>query len=55
MIEVQSATPFVPRPAPHEVSGEDGDERVADLHYTRTPEYAAGHRVSADRELVDGA
>ncbi|MCY4454171.1 MAG: hypothetical protein OXC01_19710 [Immundisolibacterales bacterium] len=54
-IEVRSATPFVPRPDPREVSGEDRDERVADLHYAHTPEYAAGHGVSADWELVDGA
>ena len=54
-IEVRSATPFVPRPDPREVSGEDWDERVADLHYAGTPEYAAGHGVSADWELVDGA
>ncbi len=54
-IEVRSATPFVPRPDPREVSGDDRDERVADLHYAHTPEYAAGHGVSADWELVDGA
>ena len=44
-----------PRPDPREVSGDDWDERVADLHYARTPEYAAGHGVSADWELVDDA
>ena len=54
-IEVRSAAPFVPRPDPREVSGDDWDERVADLHYARTPEYAVGHGVSADWELVDGA
>ena len=54
-IEVRSATPFVPRPNPRDVSGDDWDERVADLHYAHTPEYAAGHGVSADWELVDGA
>ena len=54
-IEVRSATPFVPRPDPREVSGDDRDERVADLHYAHTPEYAAGHGVSADWELADGA
>ena len=47
-IEVRSSAPFVPRPDPREVSGDDWDERVADLHYARTPEYAAGHGVSAD-------
>ena len=54
-IEVRSAAPFVPRPDPREVSGEEWDEQVADLHYADTPEYAAGHGVSADWELVDGA
>ena len=54
-IEVRSSVPFVPRPDPREVSGNDWDERVADLHYAHTPEYAAGHGVSADWTLVDGA
>ena len=54
-IEVRSAVPFAPRPDPREVSGDDWDERVADLHYAHTPEYATGHGVSADWELVDGA
>ena len=54
-IEVRSVVPFVPRPDPREVSGEEWDEQVADLHYADTPEYAAGHGVSADWELVDGA
>ena len=52
-IEVRSPDPFVPRPDPREVFGNDWDERVADLHYAHTPEYAAGHGVSADWELVD--
>ena len=51
-LEVRSEVPFVPRPDPREVSGDDWDERVADLHYAGTPEYAAGHGVSADRELA---
>ena len=55
MLEVRSAVPFVPRPDPRGVSGDDPDERVADLHYADTPEYAAGHGVAADWELVDGA
>ena len=53
-IEVRSPVPFVPRPDPREVSGEDRDERVADLHYADTPEYATGHGVSAEWEVVDG-
>ena len=54
-IEVRSTIPFVPRPDPREVSGDDWDERVADLHYAHSPEFAAGHGVSADWELVDDA
>ena len=54
-LEVRSAVPFVPRPDPRGVSGDDPDESVADLHYADTPEYAAGHGVAADWELVDGA
>ena len=54
-LEVRSAVPFVPRPDPRGVAGDDPDERVADLHYADTPEYAAGHGVAADWELVDGA
>ena len=54
-LEVRSAVPFVPRPDPRGASGDDSDERIADLHYADTPEYAAGHGVAADWELVDGA
>ena len=54
-LEVRSAVPFVPRPDPRGGSGDDSDERIADLHYAGTPEYAAGHGVAADWKLVDGA
>ena len=54
-IEVSASNPFVPRPDPRPVTGGDWDECVADLHYAGTPEYAVGHGVSADWELVDGA
>ncbi len=54
-IEVRCPIPFVPRPDPREAADGDRDERVADLHYACTPEYAAGHGVSADWELMDGA
>ena len=53
-LEVRSVVPFVPRPDPRGASGDDSDERMADLHYANTPEYAAGHGVAADWELVDG-
>ena len=48
--------PFVARPDPRVVSGDDWDELVADLQYAGVPEYAAGHGVAADWELSeDGA
>ena len=54
-LEVRSAIPFVPRPDPRGVSGDDPDERIADIHYADTPEYAAGHGVAADWHLVESA
>lgn len=54
-IQVESDPPFVPRPDPRGARAADWDEQVADLHYAGTPEYAAGHGVSAEWELVDGA
>ena len=53
-LEVRGALPFVPRPDPRGGAGDDRDQHVADLHYAGTPEYAAGHGVAADWELVDG-
>jgi hypothetical protein len=53
-IEVRSDRPFVPRPDLRETSPADWDEQVADLHYADTPEYATGHGVSADWEIVNG-
>ena len=54
-IEVRGEHAFVPRPNLRGARAEDWDEQVADLHYTDTPEYATGHGVSADWEVVDGA
>jgi hypothetical protein len=53
-LEIRCDLPFVPRPDLRGVQLEDLDERVADLHYADTPEYATGHGVSADWETVDG-
>jgi Helicase conserved C-terminal domain len=53
-LEVGCAHPFVPRPDLRGALAEEWDECVADLHYADTPEYAAGHGVSADWELVGG-
>ena len=53
-IEVQGERAFVPRPDLRGARALDPDEQVADLHYADTPEFATGHGVSADWEIVDG-
>ena len=57
-IEVRGDRPFLPRPdlrGARAGGGGDWDERVADLHYAGAPEYATGHGVAADWEMLDGA
>ena len=53
-IEVRTDRGFVPRPDLRGAHGGEWDDRVADLHYADTPEYATGHGVSAEWELVEG-
>jgi hypothetical protein len=53
-IEVRGDNPFVPRPDLRGTQAAEWDDRVADLHYADTPEYATGHGVSAEWEIVDG-
>ena len=53
-IEVGTDEGFVPRPDLRAAHAGEWDDRVADLHYADTPEYATGHGVSAEWELVDG-
>jgi len=52
-LEVRSDRPFVPRPDLRGARVAEWDEQVADLHYVDTPEYATGHGVSAEWEVVD--
>ena len=54
-LEVRSDRPFVPRPDLRGARTAEWDEQVADLHYIDTSEYATGHGVSAEWEIVDGA
>ena len=51
-VEVRTEQGFVPRPDLRRAHAGDWDDRVADLHYADTPEYASGHGVSAEWELV---
>ena len=53
-LEIVCEAPFVPRPDLRGASAEEWDELVADLHYADTPEYATGHGVAADWEVLDG-
>ena len=53
-LEVRCTAPFVARPDPRGSPLGDWDEQVADLHYANSPEYAAGHGVSADWDMEDG-
>ncbi|MBT9546815.1 MAG: helicase [Candidatus Sericytochromatia bacterium] len=53
-IEISSQDAFVPRPDPRGALAEDWDDQVADLHYADTPEFATGHGVSAEWDLLNG-
>ena len=53
-LEVSGSRPFVARPDPRGARATDWDDRVADLHYCNTPEYAVGHGVSAEWEMAGG-
>src|SRR5215213_148529 len=54
VVEVVCDPPFVPRPDLRGALAGEWDELVNDLHYADTPEYATGHGIAADWELVDG-
>jgi hypothetical protein len=53
-IDVGSDHPFVPRPNLRGTTAQEWDERVSDLHYADTPEYATGHSISAEWDVDDG-
>ena len=53
-IEVRADGGFVARPDLRGAHAGEWDDQVADLHYADTPEYAAGHGVSANWDLEDG-
>lgn len=53
-LEVESERPFVPRPDLRGARAAEWDEWVADLHFADTPEYATGHGISAEWDVVEG-
>jgi hypothetical protein len=54
-LELRSDRPFVPRPDLRGARAAEWDEQMADLHYADAPEYATGHGLSAEWEVVNGA
>lgn len=54
-LDVRCEQSFVPRPDLRGAQAAEWDEQVADLHYADTPEYATGHGISAEWDVVDGA
>lgn len=54
-LELRSEVPFVPRPDLRGARAAEWDEQVADLHFAATPEFATGHGISAEWEIVDTA
>ena len=53
-LEVSCDVPFVPRPDLRGAHADDWDDRVSDLHYADSPEYATGHGIAADWDLHEG-
>lgn len=52
-LKVVSENTFLPRPDLRGAAAEEWDERVAELHYSDTLEYATGHGVSVDWECIE--
>jgi hypothetical protein len=53
-LKVEADRPFVPRPNPRGRTGEDTDERIADLQYRDVMEYGVGHGVSTRAAVSEG-
>ena len=53
-LELQSETSFLPRPNLRSLESDDWDERVADLQYRDSFEFAVGHSVSTEAVVDDG-
>lgn len=54
-LEISADAPFLARPDVRGLISNEWDERVADLQYADTGEYAVGHNVSAQAEVSEGA
>ena len=53
-LEIHADIPFIARPDLRGLASEDWDDRIADLQYRDTGEYAVGHNVATAAVLTDG-
>jgi hypothetical protein len=53
-LEIHCEVPLVARPDLRGLASDDWDDRVADLQYRDTGEYAVGHNVATEAILTDG-
>ncbi|MGI8962180.1 MAG: DISARM system helicase DrmA [Bryobacteraceae bacterium] len=53
-LDIAGDAPFLPRPDMRGVLSNDWDERLADLQYADTGEYAVGHNISALASVTEG-
>ena len=53
-LEIHADMPFIARPDLRGLASEDWDDRIADLQYRDTGEYAVGHNVATEAILTDG-
>ena len=53
-LEVRADVPLVARPDLRGLASDDWDDRLADLQYRDTGEYAVGHNVATEAILMDG-
>jgi hypothetical protein len=54
VLEVTGDRPFPARPDLRGARARDWDDRLADLHYADSPEFAVGHGIAAEWDLIDG-
>jgi len=53
-VQIEVKGQFLPRPDLRSLASEDWDERVGDLQYRNTGEFAVGHNVATDAVVLDG-
>ena len=53
-LEIRADVPLVARPDLRGLASDDWDDRIADLQYRDTGEYAVGHNVATEAILADG-